>query len=403
MKFLRRLLDNAGRPFAKGKKLAKLYPLYEAGDTFVFTPASTTARAAHVRDGLDLKRMMMIVVIGLVPAILMAMYNTGFQAHRMIENGGAPLENWQTAVFSMTGLAMSSSSVVSCFVHGAIYFLPVLVVTFATGGAIEVASAVIRGHEVNEGFFVTGMLIPLTLPATIPLWQVVLGTGFGVLIGKEIFGGTGMNFLNPALVARAFLFFAYPGDISGDIWIAATAPDGISSSTWLASLADSGTHLAGATWWDAFWGLVPGSMGETSVAAALIGAFILIVTRIGSWRTMVSVVAGVFATSMLLNAIGSETNQMMNVPFHWHMVLGGLAFGLVFMATDPVSSAFTDTGRLIYGFLIGVLTVLIRCVNPAYPEGVMLAILFMNMFAPLIDHYVVEANKRRRKARYARA
>jgi Na+-transporting NADH:ubiquinone oxidoreductase subunit B len=403
VQLLRRLLDEAGRRFSKGGKLAKLHPLYEAGDTFFFSPASTTAHASHVRDGLDLKRMMVTVVAGLIPAVLMAMYNTGLQAHRLIEAGGAPLDNWQTTVFSMTGLAMSSSSVVACFVHGAIYFLPVLVTTYVTGGVIEVGSAVIRGHEVNEGFFVTGLLIPLTLPATIPLWQVVLGTGFGVVIGKEIFGGTGMNFLNPALVARAFLFFAYPAEISGDVWIAAVPPDAVSSSTWLASLAESGTHLGGATWWDAFWGFVPGSMGETSVAAALAGATLLVVTGIGSWRTMVSVVIGAFLTAVLLNAIGSETNPMMNVPFHWHIVLGGLAFGLVFMATDPVTSAFTDVGRWIYGFLIGVLAILIRCVNPAYPEGMMLAILFMNMFAPLIDHFVVEANKRRRKARYARA
>lgn len=403
MNGLRRLMDRLGARFERDGRKTALYPLYEAGDTFLFTPASTAERAAHVRDGLDLKRMMVIVVIGLVPATLMAMYNTGLQAHRLIEGGGTALDTWQSALFAMTGLPLSSGSVVACLVHGAIYFLPILIVTYATGGIIEVGSAILRGHEVNEGFFVTGLLIPLTLPATIPLWQVAMGTAFGVIIGKEIFGGTGMNFLNPALVARAFLFFAYPAAISGDVWIAALPADGVSSSTWLASLAESGAPLANATWWDAFWGFVPGSMGETSVAASLFGAFLLIVTGIGSWRTMVAVVGGTFVTAMLLNTIGSDTNPMMNVPFHWHIVLGGLAFGLVFMATDPVSSAFTDTGRWVYGFFIGVLTVLIRCVNPAYPEGVMLAILFMNMFAPLIDHFVVEANKKRRRARYANA
>ncbi len=403
MRLLRSYLDRIGHTFCKGGKLEKLYPLYEAGDTFLYTPASTTKQASHVRDGIDLKRIMMTVVIALLPAVAMALYNTGYQAHRLIENGGVPLDTWQTGLFQLLGLPFRTDSTLACVVHGSLYFIPVLVVTFATGGAIEIASAILRGHDVNEGFLVTGVLIPLIMPATIPLWQVAMGTAFGVVIGKEIFGGTGMNFLNPALTTRAFLFFAYPGDISGEVWIAAGAPDGVSSATWLASMAESGTHLLGHSWWDAFWGLIPGSMGETSVAAALAGAGLLLLTRIGSWRTMLGVVLGTLLTAQLLNAIGSDTNPMINLPFYWHAVIGGWAFGLVFMATDPVSSAFTHVGRLIYGFLIGVLAILIRCVNPAYPEGMMLAILFMNMFAPLIDHYVVRANKKRRQARYARA
>ena len=403
MQFLRKLLDAQGKIFKKGGKLEKLYPLYEAGDTFLFSPGMTTKTAAHVRDGLDLKRMMFTVVIALIPAVLMAMYNTGYQIHRVVEAGGAPLDTWQTVVFQMIGLEMSTSSLLANFVHGALYFLPITILTYTVGGLIEVGFAIVRGHEVNEGFLVTGLLFPLTLPATIPLWQVAIGIAFGIIIGKEIFGGTGMNFLNPALTARAFLFFAYPAYISGEVWVAATPADGMSGATWLATLAEDGSSLPGLTWMDAFWGLVPGSMGETSALAALLGAGLLLITGIGAWQTMFGVVVGTILMAMGLNAIGSDTNPMLAVPFHWHMVIGGWAFGTVFMATDPVSSAFTEVGKLVYGFLIGVLAVLIRTVNPAYPEGMMLAILFMNMFAPLIDHYVIEANKKRRQARYVRA
>ncbi len=402
MKVLRTLLDRVEPHFKKGGRLEALHALYDASDTFLYTPASTTQASTHVRDGLDQKRMMMVVVIALGPAIAMALYNTGYQAHLVVEDGGRLLSTWQTSAYLWTGLPVSSGSVVGCLVHGALYFLPVTLVTYATGGLFEVLFAAVRKHEVNEGFLVTGILIPLTLPATVPLWQVALGTAFGVVIGKEIFGGTGMNFLNPALVARAFLFFAYPAQLSGQIWVAAVPADGRSGATWLASLAEGTGHLPGLTWWDAFVGLIPGSMGETSALAALIGAGLLLLTRIGSWQTMLGVVLGTAATAYGLNALGSSTNPMMNVPFHWHAVLGGWAFGLVFMATDPVSSAFTATGKHVYGFLIGVLCVLIRVVNPAYPEGMMLAILFMNMFAPLIDHAVIAANTRRRDARHAR-
>ncbi len=284
--------------------------------------------------------------------------------------------------------------------------IPVLIVTFAVGGLWEVLFAVVRKHEVNEGFFVTGFLFPLILPPTIPLWQVALGISFGVVIGKEVFGGTGMNILNPALTSRAFLFFAYPAEISGDkCWIAAQTAntDAVSGATWLAAAAEQGqaAFAHGITWWDAFVGIMPGSMGETSTLACLVGAAILIITGIGSWRIMVSVVVGTVAMGFLFNTVGSETNPFFNVPFWWHFVLGGWAFGMVFMATDPVSAAATNTGRYIYGFFIGVFVVLIRVVNPAYPEGMMLSILLMNVFAPVIDHYVVKANIKRRNARYA--
>jgi Na+-transporting NADH:ubiquinone oxidoreductase subunit B len=400
---LREGLDRAAGHFKKGGKLEKLHALYEVADTFLFTPGVTTRGSTHVRDGLDLKRMMMVVVLAMVPCILMALFNTGYQIHRTVEQGGTLLDTWQTAAFMALGFAPESASVVACLAHGSLYFFPIMLVSYAAGGLCEVIFALVRKHEINEGFLVTGMLIPLILPATIPYWQVALGTAFGVVIGKEIFGGTGMNFLNPALTTRAFLFFAYPAQISGDVWTAAAPADATSGATWLAAYAEGAGHPAGLTLWDAVVGLVPGSMGETSFLAALLGAAILLVTRIGAWQTMLGVVVGTLLMALGLNALPSSTNPMLELPFYWHFVLGGWAFGTVFMATDPVTSAFTHVGRLVYGFGIGVLCVLIRCVNPAYPEGMMLAILFMNMFAPLIDHYVVEANKRRRAARYVRS
>lgn len=402
MKWLRRILDRQAHHFEKGGRLEKLHTLYEAPDTILFTPGKVTGRASHVRDGLDLKRMMMIVVIALVPCVLMAMYNTGLQANVAIAGGETPLPGWRTDLYQALGGAYDPKDVLACFIHGALYFIPVLVVTFAAGGTMEVLFAIVRKHEINEGFLVTGFLFPLILPPAIPLWQVALGVVFGVVIGKEVFGGTGKNFLNPALTARAFLFFAYPAQISGNVWVAAESVDAVTGASWLADLAGSARAVTDLTWWDAFIGLTSGSMGETSALFCAAGAVVLIVTRIGSWRTMAGVVAGTVLISVLLNALGSETNPMMNVPWYWHMVLGGWAFGTVFMATDPVSSAFTDKGKLVYGFCIGVLAILIRCVNPAYPEGMMLAILFMNLFAPLIDHLVVQANVKRRLARYGR-
>jgi len=405
MKLLRALLDSQAKHFKKGGKLEALYPLYEANDTFLFTPGEVTSGASHVRDGLDLKRMMVTVVLALSGCVYMAMYNTGYQANLAISHGALPLANWQSNVFQEFGWTFTPDSVSACIAHGALYYLPVLLVTFAVGGAWEVLFATVRRHEVNEGFLVTGMLFPLVLPVTIPLWQVALGISFGVVIGKEIFGGTGMNILNPALTARAFVFFAYPSEMSGNsVWIAAsTGSDGVSGATWLAESAETGAvaFTQGLTFWDAFMGFIPGSMGETSAIACLVGAIVLIVTRIGSWRIMISVALGTGLMAWLFNIVGSDTNPAFAVSPAWHFVLGGWAFGTVFMATDPVSAPSSDSARYVYGFLIGILVVLVRVVNPAYPEGMMLSILFMNLFAPVFDYFVVRSNVKRRRARYA--
>jgi Na+-transporting NADH:ubiquinone oxidoreductase subunit B len=405
MGFLRSIMDRQGKLFEKGGALEKLHPLWEAGDTFIYTPGSVTRNPSHVRDGLDLKRLMMTVIVALAGCVYMAMYNTGYQASLAVQGGAAPLDVWQTRAMEAMGFSLSSGDWLACMVHGALYYLPVLLVTFTVGGAWEVLFAVVRKHEVNEGLLVTGMLFPLILPPNIPLWQVAMGISFGVVVGKEIFGGTGMNILNPALTARAYLFFAHPAEISGDkVWVAATtSADAYSGATWLAVAAEGGQAAvtAGVTWWDAFIGLIPGSMGETSALACFVGAVILIITGVGSWRIMGGVVLGTVVASGILNAIGSATNPFFDLPFWWHFVLGGWAFGMVFMATDPVSAAQSNRGRLIYGFFIGFLVVLIRVVNPAYPEGMMLAILLMNVFAATIDHYVVKGNIKRRRARHA--
>ncbi|MFM1921000.1 MAG: Na(+)-translocating NADH-quinone reductase subunit [Candidatus Hydrogenedentota bacterium] len=414
MKALRDLLDSVEPLFHKGGKFEKLYPFYEANDTIFFTPATVTTSGSHVRDGLDLKRMMITVVVALLPCMFMAMYNTGLQANLALAPGAIP-EGWRGWVLELLNIGYNPVNPLACILHGALYYLPIVLVTFVVGGHIEVLFAIVRKHEINEGFLVTGMLFPLTLPPTVPLWQVALGISFGVIIGKEVFGGTGMNILNPALTARAFLFFAYPAQLSGDkVWTAVTesnAVDGFSGATVLGRLAltdptgEGGWRAAmqsmDLTWLDAFIGNMPGSMGETSALACLFGACVLIMTGIGSWRTMFGCVLGIFVCSTILNAAGSETNALMSVPFHWQLVIGSSAFALVFMATDPVSGPYTEKGRLIYGFLIGFFAILIRCINPAYPEGWMLAILFMNIFSPLIDHFAVNANIKRRLARGA--
>ncbi len=402
---LRRGLDRAGPLFGEGGRLSRLHPLYEAVDTVLYSPPDVARAAPHARDAIDLKRVMGIVVLALVPCIVMALYNTGYQAQYAIAQGAAPLDDWRTALYVSSGLPFDYTNPFLCALHGALYFFPVLLVAFVSGLGVEILFAAVRRHEVSEGFFVTGTLIPLILPPTIPLWQVAVGTVFGVVFAKEVFGGTGMNFLNPALVVRAFLFFAYPAWISGDqVWIAADLlrADAVSGATPLAQAAASPGALEGVSWTQAFVGLIPGSMGETSVLACLMGAALLLVTRLGSWRTMAGVTLGTFFMAVTLNLVGSDSNPMFAVPFHWHIVLGGWALGTVFMATDPVSSAFTDAGKWWYGIGIGVLCILIRAVNPAYPEGMMLAILFMNMLAPLIDHFVVRSHVRRREARHAR-
>ena len=405
MKFLRRLLDAQARHFEPGGKLERLYPLWEAQDSFLYTPGRVTAGPSHVRDGLDLKRMMITVVIALAGCVWMALHNTGYQANLAISRGAAPLATWQTRAMEALGLGFAPDDLASCLVHGGLYYLPILAVTFAVGGLWELLFAVVRRHELNEGFLVTGMLFPLVLPPAIPLWQVALGISFGIVVGKEIFGGTGMNVLNPALAARAFVFFAYPAEMSGDaVWIAAdTSADAVSGATVLATatLGGAAAVTADFDWWRAFVGFVPGSLGETSAAACLAGAALLAGTGVGSWRIMLSVAAGTVAAASGLNAIGSATNPFFDVSPAWHLVTGGWAFGAVYMATDPVSAPSVPGGHYVYGFLIGALAVLIRVVNPAYPEGMMLAILFMNLFAPLIDHAAIRMNVRRRRARYA--
>lgn len=397
MKFLENFLENKKSLFEKGGKLEKLYPVYEALDTFIFTPDSVTKTTAHVRDGLDLKRTMITVVVALIPCILMALYNTGYQAHLVLETGKFVATGWRHDLLMSLGLTHDSTSILSNMLYGALFLVPIFLVCNIVGGILEVIFATIRKHEVNEGFLVTGWLIPLIVPPTIPLWQVAVGTAFGVVFGKEVFGGTGKNIFNPALMARAFLFFAYPAQISGEQpWIAV---DGFSGATALSQVAQGGLQNLQISWMDAFLGFQPGSMGETSELACLIGAVILIATGIGSWRIMVGSVLGLVAMTLTFNSIGSSTNAMFGIPVEWQLVLGSFAFATVFMATDPVSASMTNTGKWVYGFFIGVIGMLVRVVNPAYPEGWMLAILFMNAFSPTIDYFVIKANIKRRMAR----
>lgn len=397
---LRNLLDNQSKHFKKGGRLERLYPLFEAADTFLYTPGKVTQRDSHVRDVIDLKRVMIWVVYALIPCVFMALYNTGFQANRALAGmGSTSVEGWRGMMLSLLGTGLDPDSMLSCMVHGALYFFPLYMVTLAVGGLWEGLFAAVRKEDISEGFLVTSLLFPLTLPPSIPLWQAALGISFGVVIGKEIFGGTGRNIFNPALMGRAFLFFAYPAQISGNaVW---TAVDGVTRATPLAEAADPSLAVS-IPWMDAFLGIIPGSMGETSALACLIGAAILIVTGIGSWRIMLSTVAGLVAFAAVLNLVGSTTNPMFQLSPVWHLVLGGFAFGTVYMTTDPVSGAMTEKGQYVYGLLIGVLTVLIRSINPAYPEGIMLAILFGNMLAPVIDRIFISADIRRRFARNAR-
>lgn len=400
---IRRLFDKMRPHFEEKGKLRAWFPLYEALDTFLYTPDKVTPTASHIRDSLDLKRLMTIVVIALIPCMFMAMWNTGYQTHlAMEEMGRTSVDGWRGMVMSRLGLSYSPDAFLSCLIHGALYFIPVYVITLAAGGAWEVLFAIVRRHEVNEGFLVTSALFPLTLPPDIPWWQVAAGISFGVVIGKEVFGGTGRNFMNPALTGRAFLYFAYAPQISGDVWVAL---DGYSGATSLGLLAatepSSGLQALDVTWMQSFLGTISGSLGETSTLACIIGAVILIATGIGSWRIMSGVLIGGMAFSTLLWSIGSDTNAMFNLPPWWHLVVGSYAFGLVFMATDPVSASMTLTGKWIYGGLIGLVTILIRVINPAYPEGIMLAILLANVFAPLIDYGVVRLHVKRRQARYA--
>ena len=399
-KFLEAIFDSQRPMFEKGGKLEWAWPLFEGGETFALTPGEKTHKGSHVRDHMDMKRLMIMVIYALVPCILMAWWNAGYQA--------------------LMAEGVADPQIVDCIVRGGWALIPTIIVSYTAGGIAELVFCIVRKHEVNEGFLVTAMLFPLTLPPTIPLWMTAMGIVFGVIIGKEVFGGVGMNILNPALTARAFVFFTYPAYISGagKVWFAAgdeladgaQPVDGFTGATPLltASGAVDGSNpvdaitAAGWTFQDLAIGLIPGSMGETSAIACAIGGLFLIAIGIASWRTMLGCVVGLLATAALMNGLaGPESPAMYHLPPHYHLVMGGFAFGTVFMATDPVSSSATNMGRLIYGFCIGALCVLVRVVNPAYPEGMMLAILFMNVFAPLIDYFIVQASTKRRQARLA--
>ena len=421
MKWLRKILDSQAPLFEEKGKLEKLYPLYEAADTFLYTPGETTRGPSHVRDALDLKRMMSIVVLALLPCVIMACYNTGYQAslgassYIASTNAQAGGESYDSAIQSALGWRSliaglpSPDSFWGNLLLGATYFLPVYIVCMTAGGICEVLFSIIRKHEVNEGFLVTGLLFPLTLPPSIPLWQVAVGIIFGVVIGKEVFGGTGRNFLNPALTARAFLYFAYPAQSSGDkVWNAFGNVDGISGATVLGNVAalpnkaEAAKYLQGFDYANYGFGFCMGSMGETSTLFCALGAFVLVLTGIGSWRIMLSVLLAGLATASAVHFSSGDSNAAMfaMTPIQ-HLLVGSFAFGLVFMATDPVSASMTNVGKYIYGGLIGFLVIMIRVINPAYPEGMMLAILVGNVFAPLIDYFVTQRNINRRLHRWA--
>ena len=397
---LRNLFDRIEPAFHKGGRFEKYYSIYEMVESLVYTPKTVTTVAPHARSYIDMKRIMTYVVLATIPCILFGLYNTGLQTNLAIAEYGA--SGWRAWIIETLGIGFNPANPLANMLHGLLYFLPIYVVTLVAGGIFEVVFAVVRGHEVNEGFLVSSMLYTLILPASTPLWQVALGIIFGVVIGKEVFGGTGKNFLNPALVGRAFLYFAYPAQMSGDsVW---TPVDGFSGATALSVSASDGFAALperGVTWMDAFIGTIQGCIGETSTIACLIGLAFLLVTKIANWRLVAGCLLGMIAFSSLLNVIGSDSNPMFAMPWYWHLVVGGYAFGLVFMVTEPVSASHTNTGRWIYGALIGFMVVMIRVVNPAFPEGMMLAILFGNVFAPLIDYFVVQANIKRRAKRNA--
>ena len=400
---VRKYLDKIHPYFAKGGPYEKYYAVYEMVDTFLYTPPDVTRTSPHVRDAIDLKRVMSYVVVATLPCILMALWNTGYQANTaMAAMGIESVPGWRGWILDSLGVGHDAGNLVANMFHGLLYFLPMYIMTLLAGGLWEVLFAGVRNHEVNEGFLVSSMLYTLTLPPNTPLWMVALGISFGVVIGKEVFGGTGKNFLNPALTGRAFLFFAYPAAMSGDaVW---TAVDGFSGATALSLAASGGVEAitsSGITLWQAFIGQIQGSIGATSTLGCLLGALFLIYTRVASYRIIFGVFLGMFLTSGLLNLVGSDTNPMFAMPWYWHLSLGGFAFGMVYMATDPVSAAMTNTGRWIFGFVVGFMTVLIRVINPAFPEGIMLAILFANIFAPLIDYFVIQADVARRKRGYA--
>jgi Na+-transporting NADH:ubiquinone oxidoreductase subunit B len=379
MKLFKNILSSVKPHFESGGKLEKLYPAYDAFETFLFVPDHTTHKGTHIKDAIDLKRTMAFVVLAMLPCILFGMWNIGDQYYRALNVEATFFEN---------------------LIFGFWKFLPLLIVSYAVGLTVEFAFAISRGHSVNEGYLVSGMLIPLIMPVDVPLWMLAVSVVFAVVIGKEVFGGTGMNILNPALTARAFLFFAYPSYMSGDkVWVHGASVDGYSGETILVALAANTQNWNSLLWnaTDAFYGFIPGSVGETSFIAILLGAAILIFSGIGSWRIILFTFLGGYLTALLFNLWG--VNALMSTPAHIHLIIGGFAFGAVFMATDPVTATQTNQGKIIYGLLVGFFAIVIRVFNPAYPEGMMLAILFMNVFAPLIDHYIIESNIKKRLGR----
>ena len=392
MRPLRNALDRLKPNFGKDGAFHKFFPVFDVIENFLYSSDRRTFGSIHVRDSSDVQRIMVVVWLAAWPAMFYGMYNIGFQALSAMQSLNiSPNDDWHL-IFIDLFCDYNPDSFLDCFWYGACYFIPIYLVTFLVGIFWEIVFAVVRGHEVSEGAFVTTILFALCCPPDAPLWQVALGISFGLVIGKEIFGGTGKNFLNPALTGRAFLYFAYPTNWSGDsVWVAL---DGYSSPTILGIGAQEGIEgiQLNYTWWDSFIGAIPGSSGETSTIFILIGLLILLYTRVASWRIIISVILGTVISSFIFNSIGSVTNPMFALPFYWHIVVGGYAFGLVFMTVEPVSGSHTNLGRWYYGFLIGVMVVLIRVVNPAFPEGMMLAILFANLFAPLIDHFVQERN-----------
>ena len=382
MKLFKNILESVKPHFEEGGNLEKIYPAYDAFETFLFVPDHTTKSGSHIRDAVDLKRSMAFVVLSLIPCIIFGMWNIGDQYFNAVSVETNFLNN---------------------LIFGFWKFLPLLVVSYAVGLSVEFAFAISRGHSVNEGYLVTGMLIPLIMPVDVPLWMLAVSVVFAVLVAKEAFGGTGMNILNPALTARAFLFFAYPSYMSGDkVWVHGAAVDGYSGETILGALASNTSSWDNLQWNfnDALIGYIPGSVGETSFIAIIIGAMILIFSGVGSWRIILSTFLGGYLTALLFNLWG--VNFLMSTPAHIHLLIGGFAFGAVFMSTDPVTGSQTNKGKIIYGLLIGFFAIVIRVFNPAYPEGMMLAILLMNVFAPLIDHYVVDANIKKRLKRLKR-
>ena len=379
MKLFKNILSSVKPHFSKGGKLEKLYPAYDAFETFLFVPGHTTHKGTHIKDAIDLKRTMALVVLSMLPCILFGMWNIGDQYYKALNVEATFFEN---------------------LTFGFWKFMPLLIVSYAVGLSVEFAFAISRGHQVNEGYLVSGMLIPLIMPVDVPLWMLAVSVVFAVVIGKEVFGGTGMNILNPALTARAFLFFAHPSYMSGDkVWVHGASVDGYSGETILGALAANTTNWNSLIWnaSEAFFGFIPGSVGETSFLAILIGAAILILSGIGSWRIILFTFIGGYLTALLFNLWGA--NALMSTPAHVHLIIGGFAFGAVFMATDPVTATQTNKGKIIYGLLVGFFAIVIRVFNPAYPEGMMLAILFMNVFAPLIDHYIIEGNVKKRLSR----